>query len=187
MVELLKQKKYDIVNFEPFIECINELEKLEYTFISVKEEYDWIEEWYEGYDHSLEILTFKDKEKEWISIYKFHDQDERFEQIEFMIFNENYCKSYHQQDYNCVVYYAAHFEDEQYTRMVCSGYTYKDSKLIKGWRELRKFDVNDLDKVMYSKSMNLKELTIMADDKITEFCEVISLKKEEVKELKLEY
>lgn len=186
MVELLKEKNYDVMNFKPFIDYIAYLESRKYSPLTVEEKYGWIDEKYEGENHILQILTFKDKEKEWVSIYKYKNQREKFEQIEFMTFNEKYFELNDSQDSNRVIYYAAHFEDEQFTRMVCSGYAYQDNELLDGWRELRKFAVEDLEKVMYSKSMNLTELTGIADEKISEFYEVISLK-EEVKKLKLGY
>lgn len=96
-------------------------------------------------------------------------------------------KSYGPKKYNRIIKYSAHFEDEEFTRMVTSNFSYQDNNFLNGWRELRKFEVQDLDKVMYCKDMNLTELTMMADKKISEFYEAISLRGDEVKELKLEY
>lgn len=187
MIELLKKQNYDILKFQPFIDYIAFLETQGYEFVSEKEEYDWVEYLAKGKNHELKILSMKDKKKEWVTIYKTKNENERFEQVEFMFFNENYMKICGEQDYNYIVQYAAHFEDDEFTRMVCSAYKYKNNNLLNGWRELRKFDVQDLNEVMYSKMMNLTELILWADKKIFEFYEVITLKGEEVKELKLEY
>lgn len=187
MIQLLKKHNYDILKFQPFIDYMAFLKKQRYVFISKEEEYEWIEYIAKLMDHKLKILSMKDKEKEWISFYKIRNEDEYFEQVEFMLFNENYMKFYGKKECNHIIKYSAHFEDEEFTRMVCSNYLYKDNTLLKGWRELRKFAVEDLDKVMYSKSMNLTELVFWADKKIFEFYEVKTLKGDEVKELKLEY
>ena len=187
MVELLKQGNYDVTHFQPFMEYIKSLEQIGYKLLSVEEGHEFIDEKYEGENHTLEILTMKNKNEEWVSIYKYKNQHERFEQIEFMTFSDEYFAFYGPKNYNQIINYSAHFEDEQFASIVCSCYSYKDNQLIDGWRKLRKFDVRELEKVMYSKSMNLKELTMMADEKISEFKESISLKGDKVKELKLGY
>ena len=187
MLDLLIKNNYELLQFEPFIDYIAFLEKQGYEFVSESERNDWVEYIAKVEDHELKILSMKDKDKEWITVYKTRDGYERFEQVEFMLFNENYMKNYGEKYYNHIIKYSAHFEDEKFTRMVCSSFFYKENTFLDGWRELRKFDVQDLDKVMHSKRMNLSELTMWADKKISEFYEVISLRGEEVKELKLEY
>lgn len=186
MVDLLKQKNYDVAHFKPFMDYIEYLESLGYKNISTEESHGFIEEHYEGKDHTLEISTMKDEHKEWVSFYKDRN-NVRYEQIEFMAFNEAYAKFSDCRDYNRVIVYAAHFENEEFTHMVCSGYRYLDNKFLDGWRELRKFGAADIDKVIYSSHMNLTELTGIADEKITEFEEIKSLKGKEVKELILGY
>ncbi len=187
MLNLLRKSNYKTLAFQPFLDYITFLEEQGYEFVSESEEYGWSDYRAECQEHSLEILSFKDEEKEWISIYKTRNEIERFEQIEFMSFNEKYRRINPKQKYNHVIKYAGHFEDEEFARIVCSGYSYEDNILLGGWRKLRKFAVQELDKVMYSKTMNLQELTMMADEKINEFYEVIDLKDDEVKELKLGY
>ena len=187
MLNLLIKNEYELLNFLPFTDYIAFLETQGYEFASESESNGFVEYIAQCADHKLKILSTKDKEKEWITFYKIREDGEHFEQVEFMLFNEYYMKTFGEKDYNRVIKYCAHFEDEEFTRMVTSGYSYQNNDFLGGWRELRKFEVQDLDKVMYSKSMNLSELTMMADDKISEFYEVISLRGEEVKELKLEY
>lgn len=183
MIRLLKEKNYNIMQFQPFLDYIDFLESQGYTQNTELEEYDWIEEKYNNEDVELKILSYKNQEKEWVTILKTKN-NVKIEQIEFMAYNEYYCQKLNQ-DYNRVIKYAAHFEDEEFTRMVCSTFRYRDNNYLDGWRELRKFEVADLDKVMYSKQMNLMELILWVYKNIAEFYEVISLK--EVKELKLNY
>lgn len=187
MTDLLIKNKYELLEFEPFTDYIAFLETQGYEFVSESEINGWVEYIAKCEDHELKILSMKDKEKEWITVYKTRNENERFEQVEFMLFNENYMKSYGPKKYNRIIKYSAHFEDEEFTRMVTSNFSYQDNNFLNGWRELRKFEVQDLDKVMYCKDMNLTELTMMADKKISEFYEAISLRGDEVKELKLEY
>ncbi|MDE6292877.1 MAG: hypothetical protein K2L98_04265 [Bacilli bacterium] len=187
MTDLLRKNKYELLDFEPFTDYIAFLETQGYEFVSESASNGWVEYIAQCEDHELKILSIKDQEKEWITVYKTRNELERFEQVEFMLFNENYMKNYGKKKYNRIIKYSAHFEDEEFTRMVTSNFSYKDNIFLNGWRELRKFEVQDLDKVMYCKDMNLTELTMMADKKISEFYEVISLRGDEVKELKLEY
>ncbi len=187
MLKFLTKNNYELLKFEPFTDYIAFLETQGYEFVSESERNGWVEYIAQCEDHELKILSLKDPDKEWVTVYKTRDGIERFEQVEFMHFTEDYMKKYGEKDHNRIIKYCAHFEDEEFTRMVTSGYFYKDNNFLKGWRELRKFEVQYLDEVMYCKDMNLSELTMMADEKISEFYEVISLRGEEVKELKLEY
>lgn len=187
MIEILKQKNYDATHFQPFTDYIAYLESLGYKHISTEESHGDIIEKYEGVDHNLKIITMKDTEKEWISIYKSRTDEGNFEMIDFMILYEEYQKRSNCWDYNRIIKYAAHFEDEEFTSMVCSGYTYQDDNLLSGWRKLRKFAVDDLYKVIYSKNMPLSELVMCADMKINKFEEEKNLEGNEVKELILGY
>lgn len=186
MIRLLKENNFDIMEFQPFLDYINYLETQGYEQTNESSKYGWIEENYQNEEYNLKILSFKDEEKEWVTVNKYKNNI-KIEQVEFVTFTETYCLQSKNHDYNRLIEYSAHFEDEEFTRMVCSAFWYKDNNYLSGWRELRKFDVIDLGKVLYSPQMNLKELTSMADDEITEFYEVISLKEDEVKELKLNY
>ncbi len=187
MIDLLIKNNYELLQFAPFTDYIAFLETQGYEFVSESESHGGVEYKAQCEDHELKILSMKDDEKEWITVYKMRDDGEHFEQVEFMLFNEHYMKKYGEKDYNRIIKYSAHFEDDEFTRLVTSAFSYKDNNFLGGWRELRKFEVQDLDKVMYCKDMNLSELTMMADQKISEFYEVISLRGKEVKELKLEY
>ncbi len=184
MLKIFKDKNYEATNFSPFIYYLNILEESGYNTMSYLSEKD-SDKIVLTYDNEkIEILGKKTREYEWICIYKFNANNEKYEQIEFMIYLPS---SNTLEKHNRIIKYAAHLEDELYSRLVWSSFYYKDNEYLKGKRELRKITVEDLSKIFYSKTMNLSELVTLADSKIFEFYEIKTLIGEEVKELILEY
>lgn len=124
MLDLLIKNNYELLQFQPFIDYIAFLETQGYEFVSESERNAWIEYTAACEDHNLKILSFKDNYKEWITVYKIRN-DAKFEKIEFMNFNEKHREVYGKEDYNNFITYSAHFEDEKFTRMVCSSFFIK--------------------------------------------------------------
>lgn len=184
MLNLLQEQNYDVLTFTPFVDYVKTLDEGNYQLISNE-----IDNYFQTIiasngEEFIKILMFKDKEKEWVSIYRYYEEGYTFEKVEFMHFNDEHMESM-KEDYNNVIKYSAHLDDETYSRVICSAFSYKDNELLGGWREKRKIAIEDLPKIYY-KGMNLTELIGIADDKIFEFYEVIS-EKEEVNKLILEY
>lgn len=183
MLEIFKEKKYETSSFSPFIEYLKLLEGTDNISETFKNEcsHDEITLKYEN-GESITILGIKEKDYEWTTIYKINAKGEHYEQIEFMVYTKPTEKRY-----NRIIIYSAHFEDELYSYIAGSTYYYQDNELIDGMENKRKIELEELPKIFYSKSMNLKELISLADDKIYEFYEVITLLGQEVKELRLKY
>lgn len=184
MIDIFKAYGYESTTFIPFTDYLKTLETDDYIQISYQEKNGYQEFNLTYKDELVDVLGLKERDYEWITIYRTNSKGEVYEQIEFMIYLPN-CEL--DQDHNRIVQYSAHFDDETYSRIVWSSFFYKDNKYLQGKRELRKITIEDLAKIFYSKTMNLTELVSLADQKIEEFASKISLKEDEVKELKLEY
>lgn len=183
MLEIFIEKNYEAPSFLPFTEYITTLENSDFINKTYKSEngYDEIKLTYEN-GEIFTVLGSKEKDYEWITIYKINAQGEHYEQIEFMIYTKP-----SEKEHNRIIHYSAHFEDELYSRIVKSTYYYQDNELINGTENKRKIDIEELPKIFYIKSMNLAELVSLADEKIYEFYEVITILGKEVKELRLKY
>lgn len=186
ILELIKKQNVEILKFSPFLDYVSQLQKEGIEFVSYESDSWYQKIIFQNSYYKLEICAIKEDNYEWISFYKYKN-DEKYEQIEFMAYTKAYQEFTGTKDHNRIIKYSAHFDDEEFTKMVYAVYSYQDNNFLGGFRNLRKFAVQDLYKVMYSKNMNLTELVGIADKKITKFYEIIDLKVDEVKELKLEY
>ena len=185
MLETISNKDYKVLEFIPFIEYVKSLEMLENKLLKDEEQYGWRELIYQFNDYFIKILIFKDNEKEWICFYKYKEERWNFEQIDFMLYTD----SYHEDDsleYNNVIKYSAHIDDDKFSKLVTSAFTYKDNEYLCGWRQKRKIDIEDLQKIIIW-GMNLTELTMRAEDKLLDFYEAITLYEDEVPKLILGY
>lgn len=185
MLETISNKDYKILEFIPFVEHVKSLEMFENKLLKDEEKNGWHNLIYQFKDYFIKIIILKDKEKEWICFYKYKEERWNFEQIDFMLYTD----SYHEDDsleYNNVIKYSAHIDDDKFSRLVTSGYTYKDNEYLCGWREKRKIDIEDLSKII-TWGMNLTELTSRAEKNYLDFYEAISLKDDEVPKLILGY
>ena len=185
MLETISSKNYKVLEFILFVEYVQSLELVAKQLLKDEEKNGLRELIYKFEDYFMKILILKDKEKEWVCFYKYKEERFNFEQIDFMLYTD----SYHEDGilkYNNVIYYSAHFDDDKFSRLVTSGYTYKDNEYLCGWREKRKIDIEDLSKII-TWGMNLTELTSRAEKNYLDFYEAISLKDDEVPKLILGY
>lgn len=111
-------------------------------------------------DEIFKILFLEISDGKWWSIYRYHNDNSKFEQIDILSFDE-----IRDNKYNQVIKYSAHFEDENYSYLTCSGHSYLNGEFCNSWKQSRTIPVSELPKVQYSKSMNLTELIIMTDRK----------------------
>jgi len=95
----------------------------------------------------------------WWSIYREHSDGTRYEQVDVIIYN-----GIRDHRYNRVIKYSSHVEDEGYSYISCSGFSYLDEEIVSNWQEKRVVPIEDLSKIQYSKKMNLTELIGMTDD-----------------------
>lgn len=98
----------------------------------------------------------------WWSIYRYHSDGIKYEQIDVLVFDK-----VKDDEYNRVIKYSGHIEDEKYSYIMCSGYSYLDEKIVSSWKQSRVVQVEDLNVIQYCKDMSLPELICMTDMKST--------------------
>jgi len=98
----------------------------------------------------------------WMSIYRYHLDGTKYEQIDAINFSTTKDKRY-----NRVIKYSGHIEDDKYSYIMCSGYFYLDDKIVNSWKHSRVVQREELKLIQYSKDMNLTELICMTDMKST--------------------
>ena len=190
MLENISKKNYKALKFKPLVDYIKSLEKFNSLLIKDEEiifsqgdsSYELI---YKINEEYMNIIILKDCEKEWISFYRYDRNDICYEEIVFLIFTSEKRKE-DGIEYNNVIRYSAHFEDELYSKLITSAYTYLDNKYINGWRQKRKISIEDLKKIFVD-NRAVSELPSRAEEKMLDFYEAIDLKEGEVKQLVLGY
>lgn len=187
MLDIIRNKKYEMLTFLPFIEYLKKLEQENFVLLNDNKKHDWGELLFQNDVEFLKILIFTDSEKEWFSIYKFKEQDYNYMKTEFILYNEKGVKFY-QPEYNRIIKYASYTIEGEYIKLITSGFGYHDNEYDanSGWRKKRKIEATDLSKI-YTCGMNLQELTIRAEEANLDFYEAIDEKNGEVKKLKLTY
>lgn len=108
----------------------------------------------------MEIIYIKISKGKWWSIYRYHSDGTKYEQIDLLLFDE-----IKENGYNRVIKFSGHMEDDNYSYITCSGFSYLDNEFIRSWKQTRVVPIQDLCEIQYSKDMNLTELICMADDK----------------------
>lgn len=106
----------------------------------------------------IRILFINISKGKWWSIYKYHPDGVKYEQIDVITFDvvkEN--------GYNKIIKYSGHIEDDNYSYITCSCFSYLNDEFVSSWKNTRVVPVQDLMAIQYSKSMNLTELIYMTD------------------------
>lgn len=187
MIDIISNKKYELLGFIPFMEYLKKLEQENFSLLSDTEEYEWRELIFQNDVEFLEILIFTDSEKEWISIYKFQEKHYKYMKIEFYLYNKREIEFY-KPKYNRVIKFASYSLEGNYAKLITSGFGYQNNEYIinSGWRHKRKIKIEDLRKIIIS-DMNLQELIMRAENNNLIFYENIDEKDGEVQKLKLTY
>jgi len=94
-----------------------------------------------------------------LSIYRYHSNGVKYEQIDVVFYNKDNNK------YDRVIKYSGHVEDDNFSYIVCSGFSYLNNEIIRSWKKTRVVPISDLELIQYSKDMNLTELILMANEK----------------------
>lgn len=118
------------------------------------------------------LIYLKITNGKWWSIYRYHENGIKYEQIDCIMYDQVKDRKYDQ-----VIKYAGHIEDDSYSYIICSSFVYLNQKLKTSlsFKKTRVVPIYDLDKIQYTKNMNLTELIIMADKNSN----VVRKKKEE--------
>ena len=185
LLETIMKIDYVACEFEEFINYIKSLDEYDTTLIKDDNNKTGRTIEYQVGDEFFKIIILKDSKKEWISFYRYDKNKVNYEEIAFLIFtNENIKED--GIEYNRVIRYSAHFDDDKYSKIITSASTYLDNKYICGWRQKRKISIEDLSKIFID-NRAISELPSRAEEKMLDFYEAIDLKEGEVKHLVLGY
>lgn len=172
MIQLLKRLDFPLLEMQPIIEYFKQFEN--YKIIKEDIESDNGEIHVAFQDEQIKIVYTEISEGKFWSIYRYHSNGMKYEQIDAITFDE-----IKESGYNKVIKFSGHIEDNKYSYITCSGFSYSNSEIIKSWKKTRAVPIQDLQKIQHSKNMNLTELILMTDHKSNNI-----IKKEEQKDIK---
>lgn len=172
MIQVIKKLDSSLLEIKPIMEYLRQFEK--WKIVNEDIEVDNGEINILSENEIIKILYLKITRGKFWSIYRYHLDGTKYEQIDSILFDET-----KENGYNRVIKFSGHVEDENYSYITCSNFSYLDDKFIKSWKKTRVVPIQDLCEIQYSKDMNLTELICMTDDKSNNI-----IKKEEQKDLK---
>lgn len=117
----------------------------------------------------------------WWSIYRHHADGTCYEQIDVLLYDE-----IQDNGYNRIIRYCGHIEDDIYSHIMSSCFSYLDDTFVRSWQDIRVVPRSDLVNIQYSKSMNLSELIGMADLKSSKIIKKEERENVQILALKLE-
>ncbi len=158
MIQLIKKLDSSLLEVQPILEYLSQFR--EYIIASEDVEVDNGEIDILSEGELIKIMFMEINEGKWWSIYRYHSDGMRYEQIDAMIYNR-----IKEKGYNRVIKFSGHLEDDDYSYITCSGFSLLNNEVVESWKEYRVVPIHDLPKIQYSKSMNLTELICMTDDK----------------------
>lgn len=129
-------------------------------------------------DEIFKILFLEISDGKWWSIYRYHKDETKFEQIDILSFDE-----IREDSYNQVIKYATHVEDESNSYINCAGYSYLNGEFSWSWKHIRTIPVSELSKIQYSKNMNLNEMIFLVDERCNNIIKQETTKNDKVLKL----
>ncbi len=172
MIQLIEKLDSSLLEIQPILEYLNQFE--EYIIKNEGIETDNGEIDILSGNELIKIMFIKISVGKWWSIYRYHPDGTKYEQIDAMIYDR-----IKENGYNRVIKFSGHLEDNDYSYITCSGFSLRNHEVIRSWKQYRVVPIQDLPKIQYSKDMNLTELICMADDKSSNIT-----RKEEQKNIK---
>ncbi|HAB66716.1 MAG TPA: hypothetical protein DCE23_05060 [Firmicutes bacterium] len=106
----------------------------------------------------VKIIYVKVNDGNWWSIYRYNEQGIKYEQVDVIVYD-----TIQENGLNIVIRYSGHIEDESYSYLTCSSFSFLDNKFLRSWKKIRVVPVQELREIQYSNDMNLTELIFMAD------------------------
>jgi len=131
-------------------------------------------------DELIKLFLIDISNGKFFSIYRYHSNGVKYEQVDVVIYNDI--------THNCdrVIKYSGHVETNDFSYIVCSGFSYLNDKVVKSWKQTRIVPVEDLELIQYSNDMNLTELILMTDRKSSNIIVKNELKNVKKIELKID-
>lgn len=158
MIQVIKKLDTSLLDFPPVIEYLRQFEKWEIVNEDIKEDNGGVNILSEN--ELIRIIYLKMSTGKWWSIYRYHSDGIKYEQIDAILFDE-----IKENKYNKIIKFSGHIEDDTYSYVTCSSFSFFNNEVIHSWKETRVVPVQDLCKIQYSKDMNLTELVLMTDNK----------------------
>lgn len=158
MIQVIKKLDTSLLDFPPVIEYLRQFEKWEIVNEDIKEDNGEVNILSEN--ELIRKIYLKMSTGKWGSIYRYHSDGIKYEQIDAILFDE-----IKENKYNKIIKFSGHIEDDTYSYITCSSFSFLNNEVIYSWKETRVVPVQDLYKIQYSKDMNLTELVLMTDNK----------------------
>lgn len=158
MIQVIKKLDSSLLDFPPVIEYLKQFKNGNIVSEDIGVDSGEIDITSEN--ELIRMIYLKMSTGEWWSIYRYHLNGMKYEQIDAILFNE-----LQENRYNKVIKFSGHVEDDTYSYITCSNFSFLNNEIIHGWKETRVVPVQDLYDIQYSKDMNLTELVLMADNK----------------------
>lgn len=170
--EIIKKMDSSLLEISAIEEYLNQFKNYKVICEGAKKDYGRINISCNGELISLLFQNIADGK--WWSICRYHSNYVKYEQIDVIIFN-----IIKEEQYDTVIKYSGHIEDDSYSYITCSCFSYLNNEFVSSWKSTRVVPIQDLMKIQYSKNMNLTELICVTDE---ENCNII--KKEEQENIK---
>ena len=158
MIQVIKKLDISLLDFPPVIEYLRQFEKWEIVNEDIKADNGEVN--ISSENELIRIIYLKMSTGKWWSIYRYHSDGIKYEQIDAILFDE-----IKENKYNKIIKFSGHIEDDTYSYVTCSSFSFFNNEVIHSWKETRVVPVQDLCKIQYSKDMNLTELVLMTDNK----------------------
>ena len=158
MIQVIKKLDTSLLDFPPVIEYLRQFEKWEIVNEDIKADNGEVN--ISSENELIRIIYLKMSTGKWWSIYRYHSDGIKYEQIDAILFDE-----IKENKYNKIIKFSGHIEDDTYSYITCSSFSFLNNEVIYSWKETRVVLVQDVYKIQYSKDMNLTELVLMTDNK----------------------
>lgn len=106
----------------------------------------------------IKIIYVKVNDGTWWSIYRYNEQGIKYEQVDIIVYDR-----IQENGLNIVIRFSGHIEDDSYSYLTCSSFSFLDNKFLRSWKKIRVVPVEEIKEIQYSNDMNLTELIFMAD------------------------
>ncbi len=158
MEQLIKKIDTSLLEVPSIMEYLSQFKKYKITVEEVND--NDAEILLLGKSEKIKIVFIKNIDFKWWSIYRFHGNGIKYEQIDVLFYNEIQTKGH-----NRIIKYSGHIEEENDSYIMVCSYSYLNNEFVRSWKKMRVVPVEELEKIQYCEDMNLTELIMMTDDK----------------------
>ena len=158
MIQIIKKIDSALLENQSIMKYLSQLKKYQIISEEISQDDGEINILFEN--ELITIIYIKISGGKFLSIYRYHSDGTKYEQIDSILYDE-----IKENGYNRVIKFSGHEEDDNYSYITCSCFSYINNEYIRSWKKTRVVPIQDLDKIQYCKSMNLTELICMTESK----------------------